>query len=82
MIYLSQHSVSALIITYFHLTLINQAIHFAKAIQKRYILQKRYFCIKNFKVHSYNTRGSSKQLHNRTNDGKYSAGEKTIKIWN
>jgi len=42
------------------------------------------FCIENFKVHSYNTRGS-KQLHktfNRTNYGKYSTREKIIKIWN
>ena len=42
------------------------------------------FCIENFKVHSYNTRGS-KQLHktfNRTNYGIYSTREKIIKIWN
>ena len=42
------------------------------------------FCIENFKVHSYNTRGS-KQLHmtfNRTNYGKFSTREKIIKIWN
>lgn len=41
-------------------------------------------CIENFKVHSYNTRGS-KQLHktfNRTNYGKYRTKEKIIKIWN
>ena len=42
------------------------------------------FCIENFKVHSYNTRGS-KQLQKtfkRTNYGKYSTREKIIKIWN
>ena len=42
------------------------------------------FCIENFKVHSYNTRGS-KQFHktfSRTNYGKYSTREKIIKIWN
>ena len=42
------------------------------------------FCIENFKVHSYYTRGS-KQLHktfNRTNYGKYFTREKIIKIWN
>lgn len=42
------------------------------------------FCIENFKVHSYNTRGS-KQLHktfNRTNYGKYSTREKIVNIWN
>ena len=42
------------------------------------------FCIADFEVHYYYTRGS-KQLYktfNRTNYGKYSTGEKIIKIWN
>jgi len=66
LIYLSPHSVSALITTYFHTPYFDN------------------FCIENFKVHSYNTRGS-KQLHktfNRTNFGKYCTREKIIKIWN